>query len=171
MAVFAIVEAPAPVLAAQAREVRADEWGPELEAFVADMAETMYAAPGVGLAAPQVNDSRRIVVIDSGNHDGVKSGLLRMVNPNIVKRSRETIEWIETCLSVPELEVKVQRNLYITVTWLEPNGTPKEQSFEHYESVIVQHELDHLKGTVLLDRVSGFRRRRYMKRKKKEGDR
>ena len=156
MAVLPIVEAPAAVLAAPAREVLASEFGAELEAFVADMAETMYAAPGVGLAAPQVNDGRRIVVVDSGNHDGIRSGLLRMVNPQIVQRSKETIGWMETCLSVPELEVKVQRNLHITVKWLEPDGTEKEHAFEHYESVIIQHELDHLEGTVLLDRVSGF---------------
>ena len=169
MAVLPIVEAPAAVLANRARDVLSSEFGTELEKFVADMAETMYAAPGVGLAAPQVNNGRRIVVIDSGNQEGVRSGLLRMVNPKIVKRSKETIGWMETCLSVPELEVKVQRNLHITVAWIEPDGTEKEQDFEHYESVIVQHELDHLEGTVLLDRVSGFRRRRYMKRLKKGG--
>lgn len=169
MAVLPIVTAPAPVLAKKAREVRPDEFGKALEKHVLDMVETMYDAPGVGLAAPQINDGRRIVVIDSGNHDGVKSGLLRMVNPQIVNRSEETIGWMETCLSVPELEVKVQRNVFITVVWMEPDGTPKEQDFEHYESVIVQHELDHLEGTVLLDRVSGFRRRRYMKRQKKVG--
>ena len=169
MAVLPIVTAPALVLAKKAREVRPDEFGSALEKHVMDMVETMYDAPGVGLAAPQINDGRRIVVIDSGNHDGVQSGLLRMVNPKIIRRSDETIGWMETCLSVPELEVKVQRNLFITVSWMEPNGTPKEQDFEHYESVIVQHELDHLEGTVLLDRVSGFRRRRYMKRQKKVG--
>ena len=109
------------------------------------------------------------VVVDSGDHDGVMSGLLRMVNPVITERSKETIWWPETCLSVPELEVKVERNLVITVEWKEPDGTPKSQQFEHYEAVIVQHELDHLEGTVLLDRVSGFRRRRYMKRVKKAG--
>ena len=169
MAVLPIVEAPAEVLANRAREVDPSEFGPELTAFVADMAETMYAAPGVGLAAPQVNDGRRIVVIDSGNHDGVMSGLVKMVNPKITERSRETIWWPETCLSVPGLEVKVERNRFITVDWFEPDGTPKTQDFEHYEAVIVQHELDHLVGSVLLDRVSGFRRRRYMKRRKKAG--
>ena len=169
MAVLPIVTAPAEVLANRARDVNPDEFGDALTEFVSDMAETMYAAPGVGLAAPQVNDGRRIVVVDSGDHDGVMSGLLRMVNPVITERSKETIWWPETCLSVPELEVKVERNLVITVEWKEPDGTPKSQQFEHYEAVIVQHELDHLEGTVLLDRVSGFRRRRYMKRVKKAG--
>ena len=169
MAILPIVEAPAPVLANRAREVTDSEFGPELVEHVANMVETMYDAPGVGLAAPQVDDGRRIVVIDSGQHEGVRSGLLRMVNPKIVQRSKETLWWPETCLSVPELEVKVERNLYITVDWREPDGTAKTQEFEHYEAVIVQHELDHLEGTVLLDRVSGFKRRRYMKRRKKVG--
>ena len=70
---------------------------------------------------------------------------------------------------MPGLEVKVERNHHITVNWVEPDGTPKSQEFTHYEAVIVQHELDHLEGNVLLDRVSGFRRRRYMKRRKKAG--
>lgn len=169
MAVLPIVEAPAEVLASRATEVDPSEFGSELVALVADMAETMYAAPGVGLAAPQVNDGRRIIVIDSGTHDGAMSGLVRMVNPKITERSRETIWWPETCLSVPGLEVKVERNHHITVNWVEPDGTPKSQEFTHYEAVIVQHELDHLEGNVLLDRVSGFRRRRYMKRRKKAG--
>ena len=169
MAVLSIVEAPAPVLSNRARLVEDSEVGSELVSHVADMAETMYAAPGVGLAAPQVGDGRRIVVIDSGDHEGIRSGLLRMVNPEIVERSDETLFWPETCLSVPGLEVKVERNLRVLVKWVEPDGTPMEQGFEHYEAVIVQHELDHLVGTVLLDRVSGFRRRRYMKRRKKSG--
>ena len=169
MAILPIVEAPAPVLAKRARKVEDSEFGPELVAHVSNMVETMYDAPGVGLAAPQVNDGRRIVVIDSGRHDGVRSGLLRMVNPEIIQRSKETLWWPETCLSVPELEVKVERNLYITVKWQQPDGTSRMQDFEHYEAVIVQHELDHLEGTVLLDRVSGFKRRRYMKRRKKVG--
>jgi len=167
VAVLQIVEAPAAVLSARAREVRDDEFGSLLAERVADMAETMYAAPGVGLAAPQVGDGRRILVIDSGDHDGIQSGLLRMVNPVIVDRSTETLEWPETCLSVPEMEVRVTRNRRIRVTWRQPDGVEMDQSFEEYEAVIVQHEIDHLEGTVLLDRVSGFRRSRYIKRRKK----
>ena len=102
MAILPIVEAPAPVLANRARNVEDSEFGPELVAHVSNMVETMYDAPGVGLAAPQVDDGRRIVVIDSGQHDGVRSGLLRMVNPEIIQRSKETLWWPETCLSVPE---------------------------------------------------------------------
>jgi peptide deformylase len=165
MAVLPIITAPHKVLAAKARDVREDELGADLMKLADDMVETMYDAPGVGLAAPQVGDGRRLVVIDSGEEPG--SGLLKMVNPVITARSKETILWAETCLSVPELEVKVRRNKRITVTWLEPDGTPREQEFQNFEAVIVQHELDHLLGTVLLDRVSRFKRSRYMQRVKK----
>lgn len=163
MAVLPILTAPHPVLARRAREVRPDEYGPALDVFLSDMAETMYAAPGVGLAAPQVGDERRIVVMDSGA-DGKKGvDLLRMVNPVITGRSRETIDWNETCLSVPDLEVEVQRARHILVQWTDAFGNGHEREFHDFEAVIVQHELDHLMGTVLLDRVSHFRRSRYIK--------
>ncbi len=168
MAQLLILTAPHPVLAKRARPVEVSELGPALDAHLADMAETMYAAPGVGLAAPQVGDGRRIVVIDSAvPTDEGGSGLLRMINPEIVARSAETIPWRETCLSVPDLEVEVQRNRFITVRWLDPDGTAREKPFADFESVIVQHELDHLLGTVLLDRVSAFRRSRYLRKTKK----
>ena len=87
--------------------------------------------------------------------------------PEIVERSKETIPWYETCLSVPEIEVKVMRNQRVKVRWQKPeDGSVQEAWFEDYESVIVQHELDHLMGTVLLDRASRFKRARYIKAKK-----
>jgi peptide deformylase len=163
VAVLPILTAPHPVLAARARDVRADELGPELDRLISDMAETMYAAPGVGLAAPQVGDGRRIVVIDSGSGDKKGTELFRMINPVIAGRSRETIDWNETCLSVPDLEVEVQRSRHVMVRWWDGAGAEVEREFHDFEAVIVQHELDHLMGTVLLDRVSHFRRSRYLR--------
>lgn len=168
MAVLEIIEAPHPILAKKARAVRDDEFGPALKIHTSDMAETMYAAPGVGLAAPQVADSRRIIVIDPGEKDERGRRFFAMCNPEIVERSKDTIPWWETCLSVPGLEVEVIRSKRITVTWQDPvDGSVKRAGFEDYESVIVQHELDHLEGTVLLDRVSGFKRRRYVSKQAK----
>lgn len=165
MAVLDIITAPHPVLELRAREVREDEFGDALAKHVSDMAETMYAAPGVGLAAPQVSDPRRIVVLDPGEGKDRGARFFAMVNPVIVERSNDTIPWMETCLSVPDLEVEVQRNRRVKVTWRDPaSGEPRDGWFEEYEAVIVQHELDHLEGTVLLDRVSGFKRRRYLKK-------
>lgn len=168
MATLDILTAPHPVLAAKAREVKDDEFGPALSQLMSDMAETMYAAPGVGLAAPQVGDSRRVIVIDSKSGDERGKRLYKMANPKIVERSTEKIWWAETCLSVPDLEVDVERNLKVLVQWKDETGAAREEWFEEYEAVIVQHELDHLLGTVLLDRVSSFRRSRYLKMRKKQ---
>lgn len=162
MALLPILTAPHPVLAKKARDVKPDEVGPDLARLLSDMAETMYAAPGVGLAAPQIGDGRRIIVVDSGDEEG--HGLLKMVNPTITARSQEVIHWRETCLSVPDLEVEVARARHLQVTWLDENGAEQKGEFHDFEAVILQHELDHLLGTVLLDRVSAFRRSRYLKK-------
>ena len=173
MAVLDIITAPHPILEGQARPVEADEFGDALVKRVSDMAETMYAAPGVGLAAPQVSDPRQIVVLDPGEKEDRGRRFFAMVNPRIVERSDDTIPWMETCLSVPEFEIEVQRNRRIRVEWQDPSdGSPRTEWFEEFEAVIVQHELDHLLGTVLLDRASRFKRGRYLKKvsksKKKE---
>jgi peptide deformylase len=167
MATLEIITAPHPILEMAARPVQEDEFGPALEALTRDMAETMYAAPGVGLAAPQVSDPRRILVLDPGEKKERGIRFFAMVNPEIVERSDDTIPWYETCLSVPEIEVKVIRNQRIKVRWRTPDGGSAEGWFEDYEAVIVQHELDHLAGTVLLDRVSRIKRARYLKTTKK----
>jgi len=168
LAVLDIITVPHPVLSQRARPVREEEFGEALEQLCSDMAETMYAAPGVGLAGPQVGDLRCIIVLDAGEDEERGKRLRKMVNPSIVERSEETIQWEETCLSVPGLEVMVERNRRVRVQWRQPDGTAAEDWFEDYEAVIVQHELDHLVGTVLLDRVSRFKRRRYLKRVKRE---
>lgn len=165
MAVLDIIVAPHPILEGRAREVQPDEFGTDLVRRVSDMAETMYAAPGVGLAAPQVSDPRRIVVMDPGEKEERGRRFFALVNPRIVERSFEMIPWNETCLSVPEFEIELQRNRKVRVEWQDPeNGAPRSEWFEDYEAVIVQHELDHLEGTVLLDRASRFKRSWYLKR-------
>jgi peptide deformylase len=167
MAILEILVAPHPTLSTAAREVRDDEFGPGLAQKLSDMAETMYAAPGVGLAAPQVGDGRRMLVLDSKSGDERGKRLYKMVNPRILERSPEKITWGETCLSVPDMEVDVVRNQRVLVAWRDETGGAHEEWFEDYEAVIVQHELDHLIGTVLLDRVSAFRRSRYIKQRRK----
>ena len=173
MALLDIIEAPHPILAAKAREVREDEFGPALEQRVADMAETMYAAPGVGLAAPQVSDSRRIIVADPGEEDRENDGKRRrgeqfvaMVNPRIVA-TEGTLLWEESCLSVPEFYIDVKRAKRIQVAWRDASGTPRERWFEDFPAIVIQHELDHLDGVTLLDKASRLKRSRYVSRKKK----
>ena len=168
MAILEILVAPHSILAKKARAVREDEFGDALSQHMSDMAETMYAAPGVGLAAPQVGDPRRLLVIDPTEGDERGKDIVKMVNPEIIEESDDVIVWWETCLSVPNFEVKVKRSRCITVRWQEPNGDPREEVFEDFPAVVVQHEMDHLMGTVLLDRVSRFRRSRYLKMRKKK---
>lgn len=167
MAILEILTVPHPVLAAKARLVRPDEFGAGLDTLMSDLAETMYAAPGVGLAAPQIGDSRRFIVIDPTEADDRGRSLLKMVNPVIEEKSKEKQIFSETCLSVPEFEVETTRAKGVRMTWQEPlTGENKEAWFEDYAAVVVQHELDHLEGEVILNKVSNFRRSRYLKRMK-----
>ena len=173
MAILTILEAPHPVLSRKARPVRDDEFTPELRKLLEDMAETMYAAPGVGLAAPQVGDSRRILVADPGNQeddDGRKiPDLVYMVNPEIVDKSKEIITYEESCLSVPEYYQDVKRHKRVLIRYRDGAGAILERWFEGFPSIVMQHELDHLEGVTLLDRSSGFKRSRYLTRRKKRG--
>jgi peptide deformylase len=172
MAILPILEAPHPVLSKKARRVEPGEFGPGLAQLLEDMAETMYAAPGVGLAAPQVGDGRRILVADPGfqDEDGeTRKGIhiLKMVNPEIVERSTDFIDWEESCLSVPEYSLDVRRSRRIRVTWQDEAGAPQEQVFEDFAAVVMQHEMDHLEGVTLLERSSRLRRSRYLSRARK----
>ena len=172
MAILEIIEAPHPVLTQKARPVRVDALGADLERRLLDMAETMYAAPGVGLAAPQVSDSRRMLVMDPGYEDDEGTthkgrDLLMMVNPLIVERGRETILWEESCLSVPDMYVDVKRSKKVFVRWQTPHGEVQERWFEEFPAVVVQHEIDHLDGKTLYERASRLKRSRYLARRKK----
>ncbi len=164
MAVLEILTAPHPNLEVKTRPVDEAEFGPALQKLCSDMAETMYAAPGVGLAGPQVGDTRQIIVLDPGEKEERGRRFFTLINPAILEKSRETIQWNETCLSVPDLECDTTRARRIRMGWRNPDGSRHEGWFEEYEAVIVQHELDHLAGTVLLDRVSLFKRSRYLKK-------
>jgi len=169
MAILPILEAPHPVLSKKARRVVDDEFGPELEVFLSDMAQTMYAAPGVGLAAPQVGDSRRILVANLAGDEDAESRdqLVYMVNPEIVERGKETITWEESCLSVPEYDLDVVRSRRIRVRWRDGKGVEQDAWFEMFPAVVLQHELDHLDGVTLLNHSSRLKRGRYLSKQKK----
>jgi peptide deformylase len=124
--------------------------------LVDDMAETMYAAPGIGLAATQVNVHQRVVVIDiSETHDD----LLVLINPEIIARSG-TEESEEGCLSVPGIYDKVTRAERVSVRALDRNGKSFELKADGLLAVCVQHEMDHLMGKVFVDYLSGLKRNR-----------
>lgn len=175
MAILGILTVPNPVLAKKARAVGPDEFGDDLQRFISDLAETMYAAPGVGLAAPQVGDSRRIIVADPGNSkreeddDGKPTNprFVAMVNPIILEASKDKIVWEEGCLSVPDFNEDVARPRRVHIRWLDETGKPQQRWFADYDAVVIQHEMDHLDGTVILDRVSRLKKGRYLQRRQK----
>lgn len=169
MALLPILEAPHPVLSAPARAVDAAEFNAELATFISDMAETMYAAPGVGLAAPQVGDPRRILVANlKGDVDeDSREELIVVINPVVLERSEEMIRWDESCLSVPGFDLDVDRHFRIHLQWQDVAGDTQEGVFEEFAAVVLQHEMDHLDGVTLLDRSSRLKRSRYVARRKK----
>ena len=131
-----------------------------------DMAETMYAADGVGLAAPQIGEGVRVIVVDvsSGSLGGM--GLLKMVNPEITAREGE-IEWEEGCLSVPDLRVMMTRSRKVHIRYLDEQGAAQELDAEELLAVAVQHEIDHLDGKLIIDSVSRLKRELYVRKRKK----
>ena len=168
MAVLPILEAPHPILSKVARAVREDEFGEELTTLLNDMTETMYIAPGVGLAAPQIGDSRRILVVDPGNDDNDSERmLLHIVNPVLIEHSDNKISYEESCLSVPEYYLKMKRYQRIKLQYQDGLGIKQERWFEEFPAIVIQHEMDHLEGITLLEHSSRFMKNRYIKKQAK----
>ncbi len=135
---------------------------------IADMAETMYAAPGIGLAANQVNMLNRIFVMDTKFRENETSrAYLAMINPEIIWRSDEPSAMEEGCLSIPGQFAEVQRPLAVRVKYQDVNGAWQEDLFEGLASHCVQHELDHLNGVLFIDHLSSLRRDVILRRFKK----
>lgn len=168
MAVLPILEAPHPTLSKIARSVQDHEFGDSLNTLLDNMTETMYIAPGVGLAAPQIGDSRRILVVDPGNNDDDSERMLfHIVNPIIVEHSEDKISYEESCLSVPEYYLNMHRYRRIKLNYRDGNGTEYERWFEDFPAIVVQHEMDHLEGITLLEHSSRFMKNRYIKKQQK----
>jgi peptide deformylase len=125
--------------------------------LIDDMAETMYVAPGIGLAANQVGVNQRVIVIDVEYSDGPPN-LIALVNPEIVEREGE-ITWEEGCLSFPEVHEEILRSQRLKVKALDRKGEPFDIDAEGLLAVALQHEIDHLDGVLLIDRVSFLKRR------------
>ena len=155
MAVRTILHYPDPRLREKARPVA--EVTAEMKKLVEDMAETMYAAPGVGLAATQIGEPHRIFVIDIANEDE-PSELRVFINPEIVARNGDLV-WEEGCLSFPGVTEDIDRSEKVTVKALDANGKPFELEAEGLLAVAVQHELDHLDGVLMIDRMGALKKR------------
>ena len=162
MALLPILEYPDPRLRKVAAPVTAfDE---NLQKLVRDMAQTMYAAPGVGLAATQVDVHKRVIVIDISD---TKDDLLVLVNPQIVMAEGEA-ECEEGCLSVPGYYDKVTRAARITVRARNERGEPIERTADGLLAVCIQHEMDHLEGKVFVEKLSALKRARLLARLRKK---
>jgi len=133
----------------------------DVRRLIIEMAETMYANDGVGLAAPQVGVSSRIIVIDVGGAEerGKKESLIALVNPEITAHDG-TCTREEGCLSLPELRAEVKRHQRVEVSALDREGRPLEIAGEDLLAVALQHEIDHLNGTLFIDRLSRLKRER-----------
>ena len=131
----------------------------EVRLLAADMLETMYAAPGRGLAAPQVCVTKRLFVMDVAWKDGAPEPVV-MVDPAITWRSDEIATGIEGCLSMPGIAAEVARNTEIEATWRGLDDRPQRHRFDGFAAICIQHEYDHLEGLVTFDRVSPEERQR-----------
>lgn len=138
---------------------------PEILELVEDMKETMYAAPGVGLAAPQIGVSLRLFIVDTAADDE-PSQLRVFINPEIVKREGKMV-WEEGCLSFPGVHEEIERSARVTVRALDEKGKPFELTAEDLLSVAIQHENDHLDGVLMIDRMGALKRRLALRKLKR----
>jgi peptide deformylase len=137
-----------------------------LRALMDDMLETMYAAPGIGLAAIQVGEPKRVIVMDLAKGDEPKAPRY-FVNPEIVWASEETAPYEEGCLSVPEIYDEVERPAKVKLRYLGYHGEPVEEEAEELFAVCIQHEIDHLNGVLFIDHLSRLKRDRAVSKVKK----
>jgi peptide deformylase len=154
-----------PVLRELAQEVETPD--EEIQALVKDMLETMYGAQGIGLAAPQVGVSLRVIVVDLGDADEEDVGPLVLINPRVLEASKKTDKGPEGCLSIPGLEEVVERPATVTVEGLAPDGEVVNMEISGLLGRAVQHEIDHLDGVLFIDRVSPLKRKLLMRKWKK----
>lgn len=149
-----------PVLRAVAEEVPTDY--PDLEKLVADMYDTMYASEGVGLAAPQIGKSLRLVVIDASpvaeNCPECAGRKMTLINPELEILDGDKVSRSEGCLSLPGLSEDVKRVEHIHLRWLDEKFQPHEEEISGFLARIVQHECDHLEGKVYIDHISPIRK-------------
>lgn len=164
MAILPIRLYPDPVLLAEAGEI--SDINGELQRLIDDMAATMYHAPGLGLAANQVGDLRRVIVFDVAQRDSTPK-LQVMINPRIIACEGEIIH-NEGCLSIPDYSAEVRRCRKICVAGLDREGKPLEIEAEGLLAVVLQHEIDHLNGKLFIDRLSRLKRGIYLRKLKKQ---
>ena len=166
MAILPIIETPDPRLRVVSTPV--ETFDDELQTLIDDMFETMYDAPGIGLAAIQVGVAKRLLVIDlqepeEEGGEAVKRPLV-FINPEIVAESEEHSVYNEGCLSVPDQYAEVERPAVITARWLDRDGKQHEERLDGLLATCLQHEMDHLEGILFIDHLSRLKREMVLKK-------
>lgn len=155
MAILPILTLPDPVL--RKRSAPIERVDAALRRLMDDMLLTMYDAPGIGLAAPQIGISRRLIVMDPAKDEAPKTPVI-MVNPEILVRSEEMRVHEEGCLSIPDFTAEVERPSLTRVGYIDRQGKKQEMELEGIWSTLVQHEIDHLNGILFIDYLSRLKR-------------
>jgi peptide deformylase len=165
MAILPIITLPDPLLRKVSSPVeRVDA---EILKLADDMLETMYAAPGVGLAAVQAGVLKRLVVLDVADEDD-EPYPLTLINPEILRTGTDTRVHEEGCLSIPDTRIEIERPATITVGYIDRNGKPQEMQADGLLATAIQHEIDHLNGKLIIDFLSRLKRDMVVKRFKKQ---
>ncbi|MEI9926641.1 MAG: peptide deformylase [Sphingomonas sp.] len=166
MAVLPIIEVPDPRL--RAISARVDAVDDALRELIADMFDTMYDAPGIGLAAIQVGVPKRVIVMDLQEQEDEEGKSIRaprvFINPVILDPAEELSVYTEGCLSVPDQFADVERPAHCRVRWLDETGAEHEEAFEGLLATCIQHEMDHLEGIVFIDHLSRLKREMILKK-------
>jgi len=164
MAKLPIVKIPDPIL----REVSTpvETIGSDMRQLADDMLETMYEAPGIGLAAIQVGVPKRLLVLDTSKDDNARKPIV-MFNPEIVRLGDQTRVYEEGCLSIPDVHVEIERPATLTVRYVDLEGRRQELDADGLLATAIQHELDHLDGRLIIDFLSRLRREMIVRRFRK----
>jgi peptide deformylase len=166
MAILPIITLPDPILRQKSAPVEAIDDG--IRKLIDDMLETMYAAPGVGLAAIQVGVPKRVVVLDVADEETEGRRPIGMINPEIVELGPEMRLHEEGCLSIPDVRVEIERPSTLTVRYLDRDGKPQQLSAEGLLATAIQHEIDHLDGKLIIDFLSKLKRDMIVRKFKKQ---
>ncbi len=164
---LAILTPPHPVLRQKARLVRPEDM-PDIQAILPRMFATMYKAPGIGLAAPQVGISQRFLIIDLGQKEDSFVPPIVMINPEILQETEKMAVREEGCLSLPSQYADVVRPESIRVKWTTITGETREYEADGLFATCIQHEIDHLNGVLFVDHLSALRRNMILRRLSKK---
>jgi len=164
MSLLPILQFPDPILRKKAKKITV--FNVELKALITNMVETMYEAPGVGLAAPQIGESIQLIVVNISEEDEEPQSMA-MINPKITEEEGKQVDE-EGCLSLLDLTASVKRSKKITVCYQDENGVKQTLTTEDRFAVVLQHEIDHLHGILFLDYLSTLKRTLYKKKIKKQ---